>query len=415
VDGVTSAIQTQIDGKQATITGAATTIDDADLTASRAVISNASGKVAVSGVTTTELDILDGLTASTAELNIMDGVTATTVELNIMDGVTATTAEINYVDGVTSAIQTQIDGKQATITGAATTIDDANLTASRAVISNASGKVAVSAVTDTELGYLDGVTSAVQTQIDGKQATITGAASSITSSNLTALRSLYSDASGKVAASSITATELSYLGGVTSAIQTQIDSKQATITGAATTIDDADLTASRAVISNASGKVAVSAVTSTEVGYLDGVTSAIQTQIDGKAANTTLAESTWETGTSTTETIVSPAKVKAAIDANSTGLGVNQTWQNMTSSRGYNTTFQNTTGRPICVNVTGQPATGSTMILDVSSNSNMSSSIQLGGQKDVNGQTTISAIIPNNQYYKLSVNNASLTTWAELR
>src|SRR5210317_1823273 len=98
VDGVTSAIQTQINGKQATITGAATTIDDTDLTASRAVISNASGKVAVSDVTTTELDILDGLTASTAELNIMDGVTATT-------------AELNYVDGVTSAIQTQIDTK----------------------------------------------------------------------------------------------------------------------------------------------------------------------------------------------------------------------------------------------------------------------------------------------------------------
>lgn len=238
VDGVTSAIQAQIDSKQATITGAATTIDDTDLTASRAVISNASGKVAVSGVTTTELDILDGLTATTAELNIMDGVTATTAELNIMDGVTATTAELNYVDGVTSAIQTQINGKQATITGAATTIDDADLTASRAVISNSSGKVAVSAVTSTELGYLDGVSSAIQTQINGKQATITGAASSITSSNLTALRSLYSDASGKVAASSITATELSYLGGVTSAIQTQINAKASTasptFTGTAT-------------------------------------------------------------------------------------------------------------------------------------------------------------------------------------
>lgn len=196
-----------------------------DLTASRALISDSGGDIAVSGVTTTELDILDGLTATTAELNIMDGVTATT-------------AELNYVDGVTSAIQTQIDSKQATITGAATTIDDANLTASRAVISNASGKVAVSAVTDTELGYLDGVTSAVQTQINGKQATITGAASSITSSNLTALRSLYSDASGKVAASSITATELSYLGGVTSAIQTQINAKaptaSPTFTGTAT-------------------------------------------------------------------------------------------------------------------------------------------------------------------------------------
>ena len=45
-----------------------------DLTASRALISDSGGDIAVSGVTTTELDILDGLTASTAELNIMDGV-----------------------------------------------------------------------------------------------------------------------------------------------------------------------------------------------------------------------------------------------------------------------------------------------------------------------------------------------------
>lgn len=64
------------------------------------------------------------------------------------------------------ANDTAIAGKQATITGAATTITSSNLTASRAVISNASGKVAVSAVTDTELGYVSGVTSAIQTQIN---------------------------------------------------------------------------------------------------------------------------------------------------------------------------------------------------------------------------------------------------------
>jgi len=43
-----------------------------------------------------------------------------------------------------------------------------------------------------------------------------------------------------------------------------------------------NLTASRALVSDGSGDVSVSAVTSTEVGYLDGVTSAIQTQIDTK-------------------------------------------------------------------------------------------------------------------------------------
>jgi hypothetical protein len=70
-------------------------------------------------------------------------------------------------------------GAQATITGAATTIAASDLTASRAVISNALGKVAVSSVTDTELGYVSGVTSAIQTQLDGKQpldATLTGLA-----------------------------------------------------------------------------------------------------------------------------------------------------------------------------------------------------------------------------------------------
>ena len=47
----------------------------------------------------------------------------------------------------------------------------------------------------------------------------------------------------------------------------------------------ADVTADRALVSNASGKMAASAVTATELGYLSGVTSAIQTQINNKAAD----------------------------------------------------------------------------------------------------------------------------------
>ena len=47
----------------------------------------------------------------------------------------------------------------------------------------------------------------------------------------------------------------------------------------------ANLTASRALVSDGSGDVSVSAVTSTEVGYLDGVSSGIQTQLDGKASS----------------------------------------------------------------------------------------------------------------------------------
>lgn len=47
----------------------------------------------------------------------------------------------------------------------------------------------------------------------------------------------------------------------------------------------AALTASRALVSDGSGVVSVSSVTSTELGHVAGVTSAIQTQLDGKAAS----------------------------------------------------------------------------------------------------------------------------------
>ena len=86
----------------------------------------------------------------------------------------------------------------------------------------------------------------------------------------------------KIANGTVSDTEFQYLNGVTSAIQTQLDAKAATITGGASTIATSDLTASRALASNSSGKVAVSSVTATELGYVSGVSSAIQTQLDAK-------------------------------------------------------------------------------------------------------------------------------------
>ena len=118
--------------------------------------------------------------------------------------------ELQYLNGVTSAIQTQLDGKQAVVSG----------------------------VSDTEIGYLDGVTSAIQTQLNAKQAIVSG----------------------------VSDTEIGYLDGVTSAIQTQLDAKLATSTAASTY------------------QAIVSGVSDTEIGYLDGVTSSIQTQLDAKIA-----------------------------------------------------------------------------------------------------------------------------------
>lgn len=78
------------------------------------------------------------------------------------------------IDGLQTSvgnIQTTLGSKQDVIDGAASTITDSNLAANRALISNGSGKVDVSAVTSTELGYLDGVTSNIQTQLNSKLST----------------------------------------------------------------------------------------------------------------------------------------------------------------------------------------------------------------------------------------------------
>ena len=90
------------------------------------------------------------------------------IHLTKVIDVTATVTEVNYLEGVTDFVQTQLNSKQPNITGAATTITNNNLTKNRALISNSSGKVAISNTTSTELGYVHGVTSAIQTQIDSK-------------------------------------------------------------------------------------------------------------------------------------------------------------------------------------------------------------------------------------------------------
>lgn len=74
------------------------------------------------------------------------------------------------INNVTN-LQSTLNSKQATITGAASTITTSNLTANRALISNSSGKVAVSDITSTELNYLDNVTSNIQTQLNAKTST----------------------------------------------------------------------------------------------------------------------------------------------------------------------------------------------------------------------------------------------------
>lgn len=103
------------------------------------------------------------------------------------------------------------------------------LTPSRALISGTLGQITESAVTSTEIQYLDGVTSNIQTQLNNKAANShTHTATQVT--GLTASRAMISDSSGHPSVSNVTSTELNYLDGATSNIQNQINTLNSNLT-----------------------------------------------------------------------------------------------------------------------------------------------------------------------------------------
>lgn len=155
LDGVTENVQTQLNDKVDKVTGKGLSTNDY----------TEAEKTKLSGIETgAQKNTITGVKGS-AETTYRTGnvnITATNIGLGNVNNTSDAEKPIS------TATQTALDGKQATITGAATTITDNNLTANRALISNSSGKVEVSSVTSTELGYLDGVTSNIQTQLNSK-------------------------------------------------------------------------------------------------------------------------------------------------------------------------------------------------------------------------------------------------------
>jgi hypothetical protein len=153
----------------------------------------------------------------------------TEAELEILDGATLSTTELNYVDGVTSSIQTQLDAKQAADADL-TALSSCESGAAAALALLTSTEVAIldgATLSTTELNYVDGVTSAIQTQLDAKQAAdadLTALASCQTG-GAAALALLTSTEIAILDGASLSTAELNYVDGVTSSVQTQLDGK----------------------------------------------------------------------------------------------------------------------------------------------------------------------------------------------
>ena len=132
-----------------------------------------------------------------------------------------------------------------------------------------SGKQDVVAnVSSTEIGYLDGVTSAIQTQLNAKAtpSDITTAINNLVDGAPAALDTL-----NELAAA--INDDASYASTITTALGFKAPLESPTFTGTVVL----------------PSTTSIGTITSTELGYVDGVTSSIQTQLDSKAPSSTAA------------------------------------------------------------------------------------------------------------------------------
>ena len=140
---MSAADKTRLDGMDEAISSAVSEEASARESADSGLSSRIDGKIAAA-------DIKAGANVSVSTQGNVVTVAATVPDVSGF--VTKTAADAAYAPKSHTHPASQITG----------------LTANRALISDANGHPAVSAVTNTELGYLGGVTSGVQSQINGK-------------------------------------------------------------------------------------------------------------------------------------------------------------------------------------------------------------------------------------------------------
>ncbi len=171
-----------------------------------------------------------------------------------------------------------------------------------------------------------------------------------------------------------------------------IASATASIAGIVKIVDSLSSTATDAALTANQGRI------------LSGLTQPATTTNVGI---TRFATATEVANKSTTQAAITAAN--AATVAQSTDLGVGQTWQDVTSSRSSGVTYTNNTGKPIQVSISikDNGATGLSFLV----NGNVI--VRTGDL--YSASFPINVIIPNGATYMLSMNQNTIDIWAELR
>ncbi len=262
----------------------------APLTSSKAVVTDGSGVVSSSSVSADELSRLSGVSSNVqTQLDAKASSASLTSHATVSSSVHGVTGSVVGTSDTQTLTNKTIDASSNTVSnlGNSSISTSANiahskmetLAASKAVVTNSSGVVEVSSVTSAELGQLSGVSSPVQTQLDAKASSASLTSHASTSSGVHGV-------TGSVVGTSDAQTLTNKI--IDASSNTVSNVANANISASANIAHTkmAALAASKALVSDSSGIVGVSAVTSTELGQLAGVTSAVQTQLDAKAPST---------------------------------------------------------------------------------------------------------------------------------
>ena len=278
----TSSNVTALEARRvANIAGAVSTIVTADLTASRLLVSSGAGKVAVSSVTATDLGYLDATSSIQTQLNAgvakinqtTDNVNQTSANVAaIIAGTRGFTGQVTMADDLVIQGNLVVNGDTTTSNSINAVIQDRFLMLANSVTGTPSGDIGI---------FMNrGTSGNAAIYYDESAKSFTLSETRDPDSNVV----ISPTGAANLIAGQLTASSVKYNG---ADLNTAITDNRS---GAISTVYKDNLTASKAVVSDGSGKLAISATTATEVGYLGGVSSAIQTQLTAGVTESTAIE-----------------------------------------------------------------------------------------------------------------------------